>query len=603
MSDKKRSILNRIALLVVLAMIVSLISSCGQKEEPAATSAVTPEVTAQAPVSEEPVSEEPAAEMTVAPPESSDGTDSKEDDSDSDALLLVTVNGEPIDTYNEYLNNIISYYLDYADYYGYDVASQDMIDTINQYSLQYTIRSVILQQKAKELGLDVITDEDKAKMEADARAEWVEILDNYAEGSGTITESSTEDEKAAARADAAAAIKESDNYDEERYVKESLENGIENLLTERVTDHLTEGKTVSEEDVRNYFNDLVSDDEENYKDNIEMYEYYTQYYGQESYYIPEGYRAVNHILLSVDEELLNNWKDLNARLEEQKSGEEAEPTDEEDPEDDDEDGEDSEETPAPEAENSADPAAESPAEPTEEPTATPEPTPTPEPVTQEMVDAAEKAILESVQSTVDEINAKLEAGTSFDELIKEYGTDPGMQDEASRANGYNVHEDSILWDPIFTSAAMALEKIGDVSKPVVTQFGVHILHYLKDVPSGPVELTDEMKAEFSATLLEEMRDEALSTALDQWEAEAELVYTEAGEAWKVPEDEDEDDEEDAGEAEDEDESLTVELTAEDEQPAEEKPAEEKPAEEKSSEEQPAEEKPAEQQPAEEKPAD
>ena len=71
--------------------------------------------------------------------------------------------------------------------------------------------------------------------------------------------------------------------------------------------------------------------------------------------------------------------------------------------------------------------------PTQAPTATPvptatpaptaSPTPTPEPVTQEMVDAAEKAILDSVQSTIDEIMAKYEGGTSFDDLIKEYGTD------------------------------------------------------------------------------------------------------------------------------------------------------------------------------------
>ena len=45
-------------------------------------------------------------------------------------------------------------------------------------------------------------------------------------------------------------------------------------------------------------------------------------------------------------------------------------------------------------------------------------TPTPEPVTKEMVVAAEKAILDSVQDKVDEIMAKLESGTSFDDLIK-----------------------------------------------------------------------------------------------------------------------------------------------------------------------------------------
>ena len=39
---------------------------------------------------------------------------------------------------------------------------------------------------------------------------------------------------------------------------------------------------------------------------------------------------------------------------------------------------------------------------------------------------------------------------------------------------------------------MALEKVGDVSNPIVGQYGVHILQYLRDVPGGAVELTDEM---------------------------------------------------------------------------------------------------------------
>ena len=407
--------------------------------------------------------------------------------------LLVSVNGEEIKTDHEYLNNVISYYIDYVSYNGYDATSPSMTQTINQYSLQYTIRTVLMQQKAKEFGIGAITDEERAGLEAEAKAAWEGILDNFAANSGLVTEASTEEEKAAARAAAAAVILTSDNYDEARYVKESVNSGIVALLQQRVTEYLLQGKTVTEEDIRQYFDGLVSADEEKYKGNIAMYEYYTQYYGQSSYYVPEGYRAVNHILLKVDEELLNNWKELTSRLEEQQAAETG--TDET--------------------------AAEAPAE-------------TSDPVTQEMVDAAEKAILESVQSTVDEINAKLAEGASFEDLIVEYGTDPGMQDEASRAKGYYVHQDSILWDPVFTSAAMELEKTGDVSRPVVSQFGVHILQYLKDIPGGAIELTDEMKAEFSATLLQDMQNEALTNALNEWTAEAEIVYTEAGEAWKVP---------------------------------------------------------------------
>ena len=60
---------------------------------------------------------------------------------------------------------------------------------------------------------------------------------------------------------------------------------------------------------------------------------------------------------------------------------------------------------------------------------------------------------------------------SFDELIQEYGTDPGMQDAATRAEGYPVHMDSTNWDAAFTAGAFTMEKIGDISEPVVGSYG------------------------------------------------------------------------------------------------------------------------------------
>ena len=48
------------------------------------------------------------------------------------------------------------------------------------------------------------------------------------------------------------------------------------------------------------------------------------------------------------------------------------------------------------------------------------------------------------------------------------------------------------------------------------------------------ELTDEMKEEFRASLLSELRTEALNSALDEWMAESGIVFTEAGESWKIP---------------------------------------------------------------------
>ena len=87
------------------------------------------------------------------------------------------------------------------------------------------------------------------------------------------------------------------------------------------------------------------------------------------------------------------------------------------------------------------------------------------------------------------------------------------------------------------AAAAALEKVGDVSEPILGQSGVHILKYLRDVPGGAVELTDAMIEEFRGTLQSEMESEMMATAVEEWINASEIVYTEAGESWKLVEEE------------------------------------------------------------------
>lgn len=446
-------------------------------------------------------------------------------------VLLVTVNGDEIWSNDNYLLYTQANYENYAASNGYNTADENLIKAINQQSLYETIGYRLILQKGKELGLDQISDEDKAGFETDAKAQWEEIVSSFISSMGKVTEESSDEDKAAARADAEAQLLSDYGFDEARYVEEYISQASSNTVYSRVTDHLSKDLKVTDEDVQTYFEDLVKDDQETYENDAGSYEFYTQYYGQPSYYMPEGYRGITHILLKVDDDLLNNWKDLSARLEEQAQAETDTPA--------------AEETPAKDA----------------EPTAEPEPTE--EPVTEEMVTKAKEAILESVKATVDEIKARLDAGATFDDLIKEYGTDPGMQDDTMRAEGYPVHNDSIRYDPAFKDAAMALEKVGDVSEPVVGSYGVHILHYLRDIPGGAVELTDDMKEEFRETILHEMISEALHSAVDQWMEEAEIVYSEAGEDWKLPvADDNEEDAEETAPAEETSEAPAAVLPAE-----------------------------------------
>lgn len=150
--------------------------------------------------------------------------------------------------------------------------------------------------------------------------------------------------------------------------------------------------------------------------------------------------------------------------------------------------------------------------------------------TPEQIAEAEQAVIASVQPSLDEINARLEAGESFNDLIPEYTTDPGMDDAASIAAGYEVHPESIAWVTPFRDAAFSVDNVGDVTAPVVTDYGVHILCYVADVPAGPVEYTEDVRALLEMELLEADQSAVYSQTVQGWLDAAQIEYTEAAQA-------------------------------------------------------------------------
>lgn len=116
--------------------------------------------------------------------------------------------------------------------------------------------------------------------------------------------------------------------------------------------------------------------------------------------------------------------------------------------------------------------------------------------------AAAASVIASVQDTLDEIYKALENGEDFTSLIGKYNIDPGMQNEENLKNGYAVHKDNKTYMEEFTKGAFSeeMQQVGDVSKPVVTSYGVHILYYLRDIPEGAKELTEEFSAELRSEL-------------------------------------------------------------------------------------------------------
>lgn len=107
------------------------------------------------------------------------------------------------------------------------------------------------------------------------------------------------------------------------------------------------------------------------------------------------------------------------------------------------------------------------------------------------------------KTRADEAYAKITGGADFDAVLKEYGEDASMSDESSQyaQKGYLINESSNMVKE-FLTVAMALKNPGDVSKPVKSTYGYHIIKYVEKGKEGDVPY-------------EEVRDQLLTIAMDE----------------------------------------------------------------------------------------
>ena len=106
------------------------------------------------------------------------------------------------------------------------------------------------------------------------------------------------------------------------------------------------------------------------------------------------------------------------------------------------------------------------------------------------------------------IQADLKAGASFDEVAKSRSLCP------SAAQGGDLGEVSKgQMVPEFEAAAFALKNPGDLSEPVKTQFGWHIIRLEGRTPSS-VEPLDTVKPQLLQYLTNEKRNEAFKNAVE-----------------------------------------------------------------------------------------
>ena len=124
---------------------------------------------------------------------------------------------------------------------------------------------------------------------------------------------------------------------------------------------------------------------------------------------------------------------------------------------------------------------------------------------------------------VSEVLGRVQAGDDFMLLVDEYSADDATRTEPTRTSGYYVSANSQVYMAGFPEAAMALANIGDISAPVRTDLGYYIIRYEGDVTPGPVPF-DEVKEQLAASALEDMRDQLYNSTVEQWLADAHIVY-------------------------------------------------------------------------------
>ena len=153
---------------------------------------------------------------------------------EAEPVLLATVNGEEIRSDNAAMQELISYYTEYYGMYGYDVEDPSLQVYLRYAGLQWAIEDALYRQKAQELGVAELTEEQKTALENEALKIWENNLAYFVEEQG-ITEEATEKEKAAARLAALAEIEATYGYTQESYVQGYVESYSEVQMRQNVS--------------------------------------------------------------------------------------------------------------------------------------------------------------------------------------------------------------------------------------------------------------------------------------------------------------------------------------------------------------------------------
>ncbi len=481
------------------------------------------------------------------------------DEALDNAQVVATVNGTDVTkaewlVYRDYMANYYQQY--YQQTYGVNLPLDD--ETLANYgdsALEEMIESIVLEDKAEELGFLPLSDEEAADAEAhaDSMVDLYKQLVRYQDFPGieTVEEeyarlTATPDEASEATPDEASEATPDEATPDEATPAEPqptptiapedltatiTDAELDAMITERMEaygytrDYFIQSETmdvqndklreyaiadvsVSDDEVRAKFDSLVESQKTSYDATPTLYATAVNN-GSDVYYAPEGYRGVKNLLIGLEDDDQDALNELNSTLTTAQSMLTSVQGQLDDLDAEDTSEYDEEALAAYQEQKDALTEQKAEAEATIADT-------------QKQIDETTEAAFAKVLPQAEEALAKAQAGEDFDALIETYGDDSGMRSEPAKTQGYLICDGLSLYVPEFQDAAMALENVGDISDLVKTDYGYHILKYEMDIPSGAVEYTDEIAEDLKGDMLTEAQDAAYEAAVTQWVSEADV---------------------------------------------------------------------------------
>ena len=405
-----------------------------------------------------------------------------------------------------------------ASYYSqYGLNIETYADQIKVDILENMVKDAVLKDKAAELGLDQLSDEEVANLQAETAQNYETYIENY---KTYFAEEGATDEEA--REQTIAAM-EGYGMTQDSLYQQMLESYVNEQLHANVID----GIDATDEDVQAKYEEMLADAQAQYADDAAYNN--ARNSGETIVWNPEGYRAVKQVLIQFDDEqsaryseLQDTLDSLTAELKALDAPAEAETEPAEDAEA--EPAEDAEAEPAEAAE--AEPAEDVEAEPAEAAEAEPAEAPrSREEIQADIgrigaeIEALYSELLPEAQQVIDEFNQ----GADFDSLIEKYNDDPGMKDGIAATEGYAVSANSTVWDPTFTEGAMGIEAVGQISAPLYGSYGIYIIYYMSDITPGAVPLEEIRDAVYEEAFNSKIND-TYNAQVDAWVQEANPVY-------------------------------------------------------------------------------